>query len=59
MEIYKFLGVLDDVLAAGRPMPLLKQFDYEGNLLSTMPFTPGEQKPTPDKPFVSSSYSLH
>ncbi|EIM90564.1 uncharacterized protein STEHIDRAFT_90412 [Stereum hirsutum FP-91666 SS1] len=51
LEIYKFLGVLDDVLADARSLPGVKQYDDDGRLVSTKPGRDFmNSKLTPDKP---------
>lgn len=47
------MGVFDDIMNAGRPIPLMKQYDAEGNLIKTHPLTLGDINPTPAIPFVS------
>lgn len=58
MEIYKFLGVIDDILDGGRPSLRVKQHDSEGNYIKTFDFVTGDTSPTPDKPFVSHIFTV-
>lgn len=53
MELYKFLGVLDDILDGGRSLVQIKQYDGEGNYIKTVSLTTGDMSPTPTNPFVS------
>lgn len=55
MELYKFLGVIDDILEGGRPMIQVKRYDSEGNYIKTHSLMAESTFPASTTPFVSLS----
>lgn len=46
------MGILDDILAAGRPFIPMMQYDKEGKVIKVQSMMIGDNAPTPSIPWV-------
>jgi 2-polyprenyl-6-methoxyphenol hydroxylase-like FAD-dependent oxidoreductase len=56
MELYRHLGVLDDIQAASLPIPLARKYGPDGKEVIQEWHFVETYTPTPDCPYVSASY---